>query len=99
MKKNPDTPSSPAGTSWDDLKTKIFVPEDITESDLVSLIVGEIIKTRHEKELTQKQLGEMSDIEQTVIARIERRAVEPRLSTLSKLLDSLDLTIKVVPKD
>ena len=40
--------------------------------------------------LTQKELAERAGVSQSLIARIERGSVDPRLSTLKRILSALD---------
>jgi len=62
-------------------------------------IVSEIAKLRQEQGMTQKRLEELSGVKQPVIARIERGANIPQLSTIIKLLVPLGKTLAVVPID
>jgi predicted transcriptional regulator len=51
------------------------------------IITGEYLKTvRKEKNVTQKELAEMAEISQAHIAKIENGKVDPRLSTVNRLL-------------
>lgn len=59
-------------------------------------IIEEIIKIRQSKGLTQKQLEKISGVRQPVIARTEKMATDPNLSTLVKILKSLDKKISIV---
>lgn len=86
---------SPAGTDWEDFEKEIFTPEEIAESDLRVAIIGELIKARQERGITQKQLEEMSGVKQPVIARLETGATDPRLNTVMKLLYSLGKTLVI----
>ena len=60
-----------AGT-WDEWEKEHFPPEEIAESDLRVALIGELIRARQERGITQKQLEEMSGVTQPVIARLER---------------------------
>lgn len=42
--------NSAIGDSWKDIRKELFTPEEIAESDLRTSIIGELIKTRQEKE-------------------------------------------------
>ena len=86
---------SPAGTDWEDFEKEIFTPEEIAESDLRVAIIGELIKARQERGITQKQLEEMSGVKQPVIARLETGATDPRLNTVMKILYSLGKTLVI----
>lgn len=45
---------------------------------------------RNELDLTQSELAEMADVSQPLIARIEGDDVDPRLSTLRRIVNALD---------
>ena len=60
-------------------------------------IIGEVIRLRHEQGITQKRLGELSGVQQPVIARTEKNTTAPNLTTLMKLLVPLGRTLAVVP--
>ncbi len=86
---------SPTGTDWDDFEKEIFTSEEIAESDLRVAIIGELIKARQERGITQKQLEEMSGVRQPVIARLETGTTDPRLNTVMKILYSLGKTLVI----
>lgn len=41
------------GSSWSNLRKEIFTPEEIAESDIRVALIGEIIKARKEKGISQ----------------------------------------------
>ena len=62
----------------------------ITESYRKMMVTGLTIKKlRLEAELTQRELAELAGVSQAHIAKIERRRVDPRLSTINKILQVL----------
>ena len=61
-------------------------------------ILGELVKLRKEKGLSQNELAEKSGNKQQVISRIENRENSPTLKTLCGLLDVLDYDIQFVPR-
>ena len=75
----------------------LHTPEEIAESDLRVALIGELIRARQERGITQKQLEEMSGITQPVIARLERGTTSPNISTLTKLLAPLGKKLAIVP--
>ena len=89
--------NSAIGGTWDELEQELFTPEEIAASDLRVSLIGEIIKARQEKGLSQKNLEELSGVKQPIIARIERGSTSPRLSTVLKVLAPLGKTLAVVP--
>ena len=85
------------GSSWADVRKEIFTPEEILESDLRVALMGEIIKARHEKGISQKKLEELSGVKQPVIARMEKGATDPQFRTILKILSPLGKTLAIVP--
>ena len=88
--------NSAIGESWEEVRSRIFTPEEIAESDLRVALIGELIRARQERGITQKQLEEMSGITQPVIARLERGTTSPNISTLTKLLAPLGKKLAIV---
>lgn len=95
MKKSSNV--SPIGRSWDEVEKELFTPEEIAEGDLRVALIGELIKARQEKGITQKQLEELSGVKQPVIARLERGTSIPQISTILKILAPLGKTLAIVP--
>ena len=71
---------------WDDSRTEYNV-------------LGNLIKLRKEKGLSQVELAELSGNKQQVISRIENRENSPTLKTLCSILDVLGYDIQFVPKE
>ena len=88
--------SAIAGT-WEEWEKSHFTPEEIAESNLRVALIGELIKARNERGVTQKQLEEMSGVSQPVIARLERGTTSPNISTVMKLLAPLGKKLAIVP--
>ena len=88
--------SAIAGT-WEEWEKSHFTPEEIAESNLRVALIGELIKARNERGVTQKQLEEMSGVSQPVIARLERGTTIPNISTVMKLLAPLGKKLAIVP--
>ena len=84
---------------WDELEKEIFTPEEIAESDLRVALIGELIKARKEKGISQKELEELSGVRQPVIARIERGTSIPQINTLLKVLVPLGKKLAIVPME
>ena len=89
--------NSAIGESWEKVRSRIFTPEEIAESDLRVALIGELIRARQDRGITQKQLEEMSGVTQPVIARLERGTTSPNISTLTKLLAPLGKKLAIVP--
>jgi ribosome-binding protein aMBF1 (putative translation factor) len=71
---------------WDDSRTEYFV-------------LGELVKLRKAKGLSQVELAEKSGNRQQVISRIENMENSPTLKTLCGLLDVLGYDIRFVPRE
>lgn len=87
------------GRSWDEVRAELFTPEEIAESNLRVALIGELIKARQEKGLSQKKLEELSGVKQPIIARMEKGLTSPQLDTILKVLAPLGKTLAVVPLD
>ncbi len=85
------------GESWDQVQKELFTPEEIAESNLRIALVGELIKARQEKGISQKKLEELSGVKQPVIARMEKGLTSPQLDTVLKVLAPLGKTLAIVP--
>ena len=42
------------GSTWEEVRAELFTPEEIAESDLRVALIGELIKARREKGISQK---------------------------------------------
>ena len=88
---------SPVGESWSEYRKKHYTAEEIAENDLMVKLVGEVIKTRKEKHISQRELEDITGVKQSVIARMESGKTDPQLSTILKLLVSMGKTLTIVP--
>ena len=86
---------SSVGPAWDDVEKGLFTPEEIAESDLRVALIGELVKARQERGITQKKLEELSGVKQPVIARMENGSTTPNLSTVLKVLAPLGKTLYI----
>ena len=84
---------------WQEVRKELFIPEEIAESDLRVALIGELIKARQEKGITQKQLEELSGVKQPVIARMEKGTSIPKVDTILKVLAPLGKKLAVVAID
>lgn len=89
--------NSAIGRSWEEVRAELFTPEEIAESNVRVALMGELIKARQEKGISQKKLEEMSGVRQPVIARMESGKTSPQLDTVLKVLASLGKTLAIVP--
>lgn len=75
----------------------LLTPEEIAESNLRVALIGELIKARQEKGISQKKLEQLSGVKQPVIARMETGKTNPQLDTILKVLAPLGKTLAIVP--
>ena len=78
--------NSAVGMSLEELERELLTPEEIAESNVRVAIIGELIKARQARGLTQRKLEELSGVKQPVIARMEKGTTNPQLDTVIKLL-------------
>ena len=88
--------NSAVGMSLEELERELLTPEEIAESNVRVAIIGELIKARQARGLTQRKLEELSGVKQPVIARREKGTTNPQLDTVIKLLAPLGKTLAVV---
>ena len=81
--------------TWEDVRKEMFTPEEIAESNLRVALIGELVKARTARGLSQKQLEELSGVKQPVIARMENGSTTPNLSTILKVLAPLGKTLYI----
>lgn len=62
-------------------------------------LAAELMEARKARGLTQSQLASASGVQQADISRIERGEIEPRASTLARLLAPLGRRISIVEGD
>ena len=58
-------------------------------------IIRAILNARQSKNITQKQLAELSGINQADISKLERGNANPSVRTLKRLASALDMTVKI----
>ena len=81
--------------TWEDVRKEMFTPEEIAESNLRVALIGELVKARKARGLSQKQLEELTGVKQPVIARMENGSTTPNLSTILKVLAPLGKTLYI----
>lgn len=81
----------------DDFDQEHFTPDEIAETDLLVAIITALVQARQEQGISQRQLSEMSHVQQPQIARMERGDANPQLSTILKVLAPRGMTLAVVP--
>jgi len=81
--------------TWADVRKELLTPEEIAESDLRVALIGELIKARKERGLSQRELEALSGVKQPVIARMENGSTVPNLNTILKVLAPLGKTLYI----
>ena len=86
--------------TWNEVKKNLKISkEQEAEIKLEEEIIQATIDARNTKQLTQRELSKVTAIPQSTIARIESRAVSPKIDTLNKLLIAMGYRLKVVKID
>ena len=89
--------------TWDDYKNHVRsadpeMAKDIDETEEISEIITAMINQRNAMGLSQRDLAAKCGIPQSSVARIESLKITPKLDTLLKILQQLELKITVTPK-
>ena len=74
-------------------------PQAVAELEALRLhysIARQLAERRRERHLTQKQLAELSGIDQAEISRIERAQANPTTATLGALARALQVDVRLV---
>jgi len=88
---------SPRGHTWEEVEKELFTSEEIAECDLKVALIGELIKARQERGISQRKLEDLSGVKQPVIARMEKGSTTPQIGTVIKVLASLGKKLVIVP--
>ena len=72
--------------------------ENTNKSRTGNEIIDDFIKIRKSRHLSQTEIARKSGLHQAAIGRIENKSTEPRLETLLKMLNSMGLTLAIVPE-
>lgn len=84
------------GEDWEEFKKEIFTPAEIAEMNLKAMIISELITARRERGISQTQLGELSGLKKSAIAKLENGNSNPTVETIQKLLFPLGKKLAVV---
>jgi ribosome-binding protein aMBF1 (putative translation factor) len=87
--------------TWDNVKKNIksISEDEKRELELIAEIVSRLILAREGKGLSQKKLSEMIGIEKSTIGRMETLNTIPKLDTIVKIINALNLEICIKDKD
>lgn len=84
--------------TWEELRESLNITDE--EEQVIELekeLLRTLVKVREEKGYTQKQLAELCDVKQPVIARMESAVHSPQINSLLKILVPLGYTLEIVP--
>ena len=82
--------------TWKDVRPELYTAEEIRESNLRVAIIGALIKARQEKNISQRELEQLSGVKQPIISRMESGETSPQLDTVLRVLAPLGKTLAVV---
>jgi predicted transcriptional regulator len=69
--------------------------ETFAISTMTSDLISKMVIVRNKKNLTQKQLAEITGIKHSEIARMEKLQVMPRIDTLAKIFYYLGISLSM----
>lgn len=73
----------------------LLTPEEIAASNLRIAIMGELLKARQDKNISQRELEFLSGVKQPIISRMESGTTSPQLDTVLKVLGALGKTLYI----
>ena len=81
---------------WSEMKNEIT---SLTQEEKAELeLMAAIAKVRKKKCLTQEQLAQKANVTQAQVARVENLSYSPSLDTLTRILNGLDLELRLVDR-
>lgn len=84
------------GPSWEEVENELFTKEEIEKSNRRIKFHLALIELREKLGLTQRQLSELTDIKQPMLARIEAGTNSPKIKTVNKILRPLGYSLAIV---
>ena len=87
----------PPKDTWTDLENRLFEQTERQNMKTRAALVDEIQTGRETKNMSLRQLAEITGIKHPVISRFESGITDPRLSTIVTLLTALGLELTVQP--
>lgn len=70
---------------------------DDADIEAMTLIIGKMVKRRHELSLSQRDLADLCGLPHSSVARIESGRSSPNLVTLLRIFRELDLCLVAEP--
>ncbi|WP_299831399.1 helix-turn-helix transcriptional regulator [uncultured Metabacillus sp.] len=83
---------------WSEYKKEI---KSLSEDEKIYLeLLADIVTARVDKNITQRELAELTGLKQPAIGRLESPTTHSaNLRTVIKYLDALDMKLQVIPKN
>ena len=96
MKKKNELNFDPVGPTWEEVEKELFTPKEIKASHRRVKFMGALINIRKALGLTQREMSDIVDVKQPMLARFESGENIPKISTASKLLKPFGLSLAIV---
>jgi len=89
------------GSNFNDLYNdpSFIKPSERAKIDFEVELIGKLIEAREKNGFSQKELANLSGLQQPAIARLESMKNSPQIDTLFKVLQPLGYTLAVVPNN
>ena len=72
----------------------------LDDKDVMSnILITSLVNARKSIKMTQSELSRISKLPQPTIAKVESLKIDPRLSTIINIADSLGYRLEIVPKE
>lgn len=84
------------GYDLDEVREEIHRYPKLTANDLCASLVDEMIKIRRSCGYSQRKLGSLCGVEQSVVTRMESGTTTPNLRTALNLLAQMGKTLRIV---
>lgn len=85
--------------NWSEVKVRLMknpqVVKELEKNEVEYQLIRDIIKSRIEKNMTQKQLAEMVGTKQSNISRLESGEYNPSIGLLKKVAKAVDKELSV----
>ena len=88
--------SAIAEETWEDVRKRIFTPEELAESSLWVAFMGELIDAR-DKGIRKKDIAKLSGVSAQSITRMTTGETDPKISSVLKVLSVFGKTLAIVP--
>jgi ribosome-binding protein aMBF1 (putative translation factor) len=83
---------------WKNVENSVDNKENVAISTMISDLISQMVIVRNKKNLTQRQLAEITGIKQSVIEKIEKLQEIPRIDTLAKIYYHLGISLTMEEK-